>query len=85
MIIRNGRTYLTAKEARSEEFLNISPTTLQKIEERYGLQPKLFVGYNRQRFFLKEVIELIRDNPNDPESIARVREQIQELQQKAAE
>lgn len=85
MIIRNGRTYLTAKETRSEEFLNISPTTLQKIEERYGLQPKLFVGYNRQRFFLKEVIELIRDNPNDPESIARVREQIQELQQKAAE
>ena len=73
---RGGKLYLNQDE--SLQLLDVSSSTFKNIERDYELKARTFVGKSRQRFFLKEAIELIRDRP--VEDIEEVKEQIRKMQ-----
>ena len=70
--------YLLQSEALKE--LEVTLPTFNDLAQEYGLEPIPFPGRKRYKYFLEEAIKLIKDNPADPQSVQRVREEIQRLQ-----
>lgn len=75
---RNGKEYLNNEE--SYTLLGISYLTFRRVEEDYGLEAKTFLGQQRQKFYLKDALLLIKDTPRDEATVARIKVQIIELQ-----
>jgi hypothetical protein len=73
------KVYLTQQEAMSKEYLNVAYTTFQGIKEDYDLKPESFPGRSRTLFFLRDVIELIKNSTVSQK--AEIRKKIQALQE----